>query len=190
VKAFLRKKVTDARDSLTQEERQMKSRSIENRLFLLPDFKAASTIMFFASFRSEVDTVPMIRKALAEGKRVVLPKVKGKNLALFEIREFDKDIHAGAWGIPEPHENKPAFLADVELIIVPGLAFDERGNRLGYGKGYYDKLLSAFPKTTAALAFEAQIVPEVPVTEHDIPVKLIVTEKRVIAARPPQALNA
>ncbi len=138
--------------------------------------------MFFASFRSEVETGPMIRHALASGKRVILPKVSGKELALFEIRDLDKDVAPGAWDIPEPVTSHPAELAEIDLIITPGAAFDERGNRLGYGAGFYDRILSAFTGTTIALAFEAQIVPEVPTDEHDIPVKKIVTEKRVITA--------
>ena len=136
--------------------------------------------MFFASFRSEVDTAPMIRRSLAEGKRVILPKVRGKDLALFEVNEFDKDVSAGAWGIPEPHEKNPVTLDTVNLIIVPGLAFDELGNRLGYGAGFYDRILPFCQGVTIALAFEAQMVPQVPVSAHDVPVKKIVTEKRVI----------
>jgi 5-formyltetrahydrofolate cyclo-ligase len=183
LKTSLRKQAAQARDGLSQDERQAKSREIESRLFRLPELAASSTIMFFASFRSEVETVPMIRRALAEGKRVVLPKVKGRDLALFEIRDFDRDVSAGAWGILEPHENEPAALDAVDLMVMPGLAFDERGNRLGYGAGFYDKLLVSFTKTTVALAFEAQIVPEVPAARHDVPVKKIVTEKRIITAQ-------
>jgi 5-formyltetrahydrofolate cyclo-ligase len=180
VKASLRKLVAEARDGLTPEERLTKSREIENRLFRLPEFIGSSVIMFFASFRSEVDTVPMMRRALAEGKRVVLPKIQGKNLVLFEIRDFDKDISSGTWGIPEPHENNRIALDAVDLMIVPGLAFDERGNRLGYGAGFYDRLLASFTKTTVALAFEVQMVSEVPAAKHDIAIKKIMTEKRVI----------
>ena len=165
------------------EQRTAKSREIEERLFSLPEFKAAAAVMFFASFRSEVDTGPMIRRALIFGKRVILPKVQGAELALIEISDIDKDVSPGAWGIPEPHETRPVRLDEVELIIVPGAAFDCRGNRLGYGAGFYDKLLAAFRKTTVALAFEAQIVPQVPVDLHDIPIRKIITERRVITAQ-------
>jgi 5-formyltetrahydrofolate cyclo-ligase len=183
LKAFLRKQVAQARDSLSPEIRRTKSREIGSRLSQLPEYRAASVILFFASFRSEVDTVPMIRQALAMGKRAVLPKVKGKELALFEIRDFDADVSAGAWGILEPHEKNPVALDSMDLIIVPGLAFDERGNRLGYGAGFYDKLLAAFTKTTMALAFEVQVVPNVPAAAHDVPIQKIVTEKRIITAQ-------
>lgn len=180
MKTSLRKKAVDSRDNLPPDVRGAKSREIEERLCSLPDFRAAGVIMFFASFRSEVETGPMIRRALLAGKRVILPKVKGRDLALFEIKDIDRDVSPGAWGIPEPVESRPARLTDIDLIITPGAAFDERGNRLGYGAGFYDRILSAFSGTTIALAFEAQIVPEVPVDKHDVPVEKIVTEKRVI----------
>ena len=163
-------------------QRSAKSREIEERLFSLPEFKSARAILFFVSFRSEVETVPMIRRVLDEGKRVALPKVKGKGLELFEINNFDKDVSPGAWGILEPCEIAPAKLDDMDIIIVPGAAFDERGNRLGYGAGFYDKLLFEFKKPTVAIAFEQQIVQNVPADLHDVPVQKIVTEKRIITA--------
>ena len=172
-----------ARDSLLPGQRTAKSREIEERLFSLPEFKAARIVLFFASFRSEVDTGPMIQRALTFGKRVVLPKVKGTELALYEIADWERDVSPGTWGIPEPHENRPVRLDEIDLVLVPGAAFDCQGNRLGYGAGFYDKLLSAFTKTTVALAFEAQIVPRVPAELHDIPIHKIMTERRVIEAK-------
>jgi 5-formyltetrahydrofolate cyclo-ligase len=179
-KISLRKQVAEARGSLSPEERESKSRDIEERLFSLPEFQAASAVMFFASFRSEVDTLPMIRHALALGKRTILPKVKGKDLALFEIHDFDNDVARGSWDIPEPHEILPVTVHEVDFMIVPGLAFDLHGNRLGYGAGFYDRILHLYKKETAALAFEIQIVPEVPVSALDVPVNKILTEKRTI----------
>jgi 5-formyltetrahydrofolate cyclo-ligase len=180
LKTSLRKQVAQARDGLSREAREFKSREVEKRLYSLPEFRAAGAIMFFASFRSEVDTVTMIRHVLAAGKRVFLPKVKGRDLALFEIKDFDRDTAPGAWDIPEPRETMPVTIHEVDLMIVPGLAFDENGNRLGYGAGFYDRILPTYRRMTVALAFEEQIVPDVPVSIHDIPVKKIVTEKRII----------
>jgi len=183
LKKILRKQVLSARDRLSPKEKTTKSREIEERLFSLPEFISAHVIMFFASFRSEVETGRMIRRALHFGKRVVLPKVKGDELALYEINDFDNDVAPGAWGIPEPKTFMPAALADIDLMVIPGTAFDMQGNRLGYGAGFYDKLLAAFGKPTVALAFEAQIVYEVPADKHDVPVQKIVTEKRLITAQ-------
>jgi len=183
LKKEIRKKVLDTRDTMSRGKRTAKSREIEERLFSLPEFKSARVILFFASFRSEVDTGPMIRRALTFGKRVVLPKVQGTELVLYEISDLDKDVSPGTWGIPEPHEPRPVMLDEIDLIIVPGAAYDEQGNRVGYGAGFYDKLLPAFKKMTVALAFEIQIAPNVPSELHDIPIKKIVTERRVIVAR-------
>lgn len=183
LKKELRKQVLAKRDRLTPGQRTSKSREIEERLFSLPEFRSARAVLFFASFRSEVDTGTMIRRALAFGKRVALPKVVGTGLELFEISDLDKDVTPGAWGIPEPHEPRPVRAGEIDLIVVPGAAFDSRGNRLGYGAGFYDKLLAGFRGTTVALAFEAQIVPQVPADLHDIAVGKIVTEKRVITAQ-------
>jgi 5-formyltetrahydrofolate cyclo-ligase len=183
VKKEIRKNVLAARDGLLPAQRTAKSREIEERLFSLSEFKSARMVLFFASFRSEVDTGPMIRRALTFGKRVVLPKVQGRELALYEIADWDKDVAPGAWGIPEPREKRPVSLDEIDLVLVPGVAFDGQGNRLGYGAGFYDKLLNAFTKTTVALAFEEQIISQVPAEPHDIPIKKIVTEKRVIVAQ-------
>lgn len=183
MKQELRKQILAARDALTTAERTRKSSEIADRLFSLPEITNSAAILFFASFRSEVDTIPMIRKALSQGKRVLLPKVQRRDLGIFEIREYDRDVAPGAWGIPEPSESFPVQLAQIDAIIVPGAAFDERGNRLGYGAGFYDKLLSSFNKATVALAFERQIVPSVPADAHDVPVRKIVTERRVIVVK-------
>jgi 5-formyltetrahydrofolate cyclo-ligase len=178
----LRKQALAARDRLSPDERKTKSAEIEERLFSLPEFRNARTVLFFASFRSEVETLPMVRRALANGKRVVLPKVRRSDLELFEVHDVERDIAPGAWGIPEPRESRPVRVEDIDLIVVPGAAFDERGNRIGYGAGFYDKLLPLYRGRTVALAFELQMVSAVPAAAHDIPVHMIVTEKRVIDA--------
>ncbi len=180
MKDKLSKKILDARFALTPEVRRVKSREIEQKLFGLPEFRAAVMVMFYASFQSEVETHGMIRRALAEGKQVVLPKVKGKELELLEVTNFDQDVSPGAWGIPEPDQGTRVNVQDIGLIVVPGAVFDERGNRVGYGAGFYDKLLAQYSGATAALAFELQVVPQAPAHAHDVPMKKIVTEKRII----------
>ena len=112
----------------------------------------------------------------------MLPRVKGKELELLEIENFDRDVAPGAWGIPEPEGSRPAQLKDIGLIVLPGAAFDEGGNRIGYGAGFYDKLLPLYKGRTVALAFELQMVSAVPAASHDIPVQKVITEKRIIDA--------
>lgn len=183
MKNKIRKQVLDARFALPPELRRSRSAEIEERLFGQPEFRSAAVIMFFASFQSEVETHHMIRRALAEGKRVVLPRVKGKELELLEIENYDRDVVPGAWGIPEPERGRPVELREIGLIVMPGAAFDVRGNRIGYGGGFYDKLLQQYAGRTVALAFELQMVPDIPAAAHDIPVHAIITEKRTIDAR-------
>jgi 5-formyltetrahydrofolate cyclo-ligase len=183
VKDKIRKQVLEARFRLTPEQRRAKSAEIEANLFGLPEYRAAPMVLFYASFQSEVETHHMIRRALAEGKRVALPKVKGKELELFEIKSFDTEVLPGAWGIPEPEGGRRVELKDIGLIVVPGAAFDGQGNRIGYGAGFYDKLLPFYTGRTAALAFELQIVPAAPADAHDIPMQKIVTEKRIIEVK-------
>ena len=185
MKKLLRKQTLAARDRLSPDERKKKSSAIEERLFSLPEFRNARIVLFFAAFRSEVETLPMVRRALADGKRVVLPKVKGSELELFEVHDVERDIAPGAWGIPEPRESRTARVEDIDLIVIPGAAFDEQGNRIGYGAGFYDKLLPLYKGRTVALAFELQMVSTVPAASHDIPVRKIITEKRVIDANRP-----
>jgi 5-formyltetrahydrofolate cyclo-ligase len=180
VKDKIRKQVLEQRFRLSAPERRSRSDEIERVLFSLPEFLDAPLVLFFASFQSEVETHHMIRHALVMGKRVALPKVKGKELVLLEIGNFDTDVCPGSWGIPEPDRGTPRTPAEIGLIIVPGAVFDERGNRIGYGGGFYDRLLPSYGGPTVALAFELQIVPAVPVDPHDVPVKKIVTEKRII----------
>jgi 5-formyltetrahydrofolate cyclo-ligase len=183
LKKAIRQNVLAERDRMPPEDRGGKSRLIEERLFALSEFVRSQAILFFASFRSEVETAPMIRRALESGKRVFLPRVNGATLDLCEIRDPDRDVAPGAWDIPEPKTAASSTPGVIDLIIVPGAAFDTQGNRVGYGAGFYDKLLSELKKPTVALAYEMQIVPAVPVSPHDVPVAKIITETRVITAK-------
>ncbi len=146
----------------------------------------------YASFRSEVDTTRFLPDILKLGKRLILPVVdiRHKTLKLYYLYNTS-DLRPGYMNIPEPHVNSShrATLKDIDLVVIPGTGFDCRGNRLGYGGGYYDKLLSYESRqlekadhhiTTIALAFEEQIGEEIPSEPHDIKVDMIVTDKRLI----------
>ncbi len=183
-KASIRKGVLAKRDGIPPAEKKIKDRSIEIRLFGLSEFRTAETILLFASFRSEVDTCGMISRSIEEGKRVVLPRVEGNNLGLYEIRDI-VELVPGYMKIPEPSvltEDRKITIHDMDLIIVPGAAFDGAGNRIGYGGGFYDRLLAAADRgiSIVAPAYEMQVIASVPTDPHDKKVKLIVTEGRVI----------
>ncbi len=187
-KSRLRSEVIRKRDAIPLEVKKAKDRMIRERLSGLGEYRNAGTVMLFASFRTEVDTIPIIRDALMQGKRVVLPKVDSakKELGLYNIRSVDELI-PGFLGIPEPGvvEGRKVAPEELELIVMPGVAFDERGGRLGYGGGYYDRLGAGLRHRPplVAVAYEEQVISEVPVADHDIRVDKIVTDRRVIEVR-------
>jgi 5-formyltetrahydrofolate cyclo-ligase len=166
------------------------SEIICTRLAALPEYLAAETVMGYVHFRSEVRTRGFLAAALLAGKRIVVPYCDEDRLGLFLLKSMD-ELAPSPWGIPEP---KPALrsLADrrvdasaLDLVVVPGVAFDRRGGRLGHGKGYYDKLLVRVrPEAPlVALAFECQLAHEVPALPHDVPMDKVITEKAVYQGR-------
>ncbi|MDI6822312.1 MAG: 5-formyltetrahydrofolate cyclo-ligase [Actinomycetota bacterium] len=187
-KRSLRKDILEQRNNQGSKEMMKKSKKIEERLFEMTQFKEAWTIMFYASFKSEVRTESMIRKALALGKRVVLPilETQSGELDASRIQDFDQDLQPGAYGILEPKQTQPVDALEIDMVILPGIVFDERGHRLGYGGGCYDRFLNKInPQTIlVGLAYELQLVNEVPTAPHDIPVHKIVTEERIIDCLP------
>jgi len=166
-----------------KKERGQKENSIRimKTLFSQPEFINAKTILFYVSFRSEVQTHEAIKKALAMGKRVAVPVANLKNfeIQLAEIESFE-ELEEKESGIMEPRETKHIEPKEIDLVIVPGIAFDLQKNRLGRGKGCYDWLLKQLKCPSIALAFDLQIVEKVPVDKNDERVGRIVTERRVI----------
>jgi 5-formyltetrahydrofolate cyclo-ligase len=183
MKKALKQKVLAERDQHPEEHRHSKSELIASHLYSLPEYDSAGTILFYVSIGSEVKTHDMIAHALRQGKRVCVP-VTGKEAHEITPCELGSPgaLSKGAFGIPEPIDRKPVALSEIDLVIVPGVAFDEAGNRLGYGMGYYDKLLSRVKAPAIALSFELQLLPSIPAESHDVRVSKIVTEKRVITA--------
>ncbi|MEW6418983.1 MAG: 5-formyltetrahydrofolate cyclo-ligase [Nitrospirota bacterium] len=185
MKKTIRREILKRRDEISPEIKAGKDSLIKQRLFSLPEFIAVKTVFFYASFRSEVETLSMIKESLKMGKRVVLPKVqrKGNMIKLYEIADIN-ELSPGYMGIPEPFFSNSRFLSldELDLIVIPGVAFDYSGNRLGYGGGYYDMLLAQRQKEMPiiALAYEEQLVDSIPVEEHDVKVDVIVTDKRII----------
>jgi len=187
-KAGLRKEILSRRDNIPHVVRIAKNKMVREHMLSLEEFKNASIIFFFASFRTEVDTTEMIKSSLFSGKRVLLPKVdKDRHeLLLYEIRDFG-ELAPGYMGIPEPpvSENQMS-INDADIVIIPGAGFDASGNRIGYGGGYYDRLLSGLQKNIPVVApsFEEQLVDVLPSEPHDIRVQMIVTDRRLIRCGP------
>lgn len=187
-KPELRKELLRKRDAIPPEVRKAKNRLIQERILTLDEFRNAGVIFFFASFRTEFETTELIKISLAAGKRSVLPKVdrEKQELVLYEIRDFS-ELAPGYMGIPEPASPEtPVSMNEVELVIIPGAGFDPHGNRIGYGGGYYDRLLSGLQKYVPVIApaYEEQIVDLIPSEPHDIRVQMIVTDRQLIRCEP------
>ncbi|MCG2709924.1 MAG: 5-formyltetrahydrofolate cyclo-ligase [Thermodesulfovibrionales bacterium] len=184
-KKTLRQETILKRDAIPENIKEEKDAAIRQRIIRLPEFTDAKTIFFYASFRSEVDTIEMIKISLSHGKQIILPRVdkENKKLLLYKIKDIN-ELAQGYMGILEPSvsEGKLTGLDDIDLIIIPGAAFDVSGNRLGYGAGFYDRLLAGIKKKIPIIApaYEEQIVDDIPSEPHDIKVDKIVTDKRVI----------
>lgn len=186
MKAKIRKKILDERRSLSPDEVAAGSREIAKRLFARPEFQGAKTVMFYVSRGGEVDTSQMIRKTLEIGRRVAVPVIKeeGRRLLPVLISDPDRELCRSSRGIPEPEMKSTRFVPprDLDLIILPGVAFDRTGNRLGRGGAFYDNFLKAVrpgvPKI--ALAFHRQLVDKISPDPHDVAVDLIITEKTTI----------
>ncbi|RLS58343.1 MAG: 5-formyltetrahydrofolate cyclo-ligase [Planctomycetota bacterium] len=166
------------------------SQQILSRVMHLPEYQQAGTVMFYVDVRTEVRTRQALPEALASGKRIVVPYCVDGELELFHLESMD-ELELGMYRILEPKAELRSVTAknvpveELDLIIVPGVAFDCMGGRTGHGKGYYDKLLEHARSTTplVALAFECQLFPEIPMQSHDIFMDLVVTENEAYHGR-------
>jgi 5-formyltetrahydrofolate cyclo-ligase len=156
-----------------EEERDNKSRLIAGKLFRSRMFRKAKTVMFYIAFDGEVDTQEMIRKAQKLGKRVAVPVCRKDRTMRPCILHEGAKLKKGLYGIGEPIDREYVTLDAIDLVVVPAVALDKNGNRLGRGKGYYDRFLKELPqgKPYIGLAFDFQILPRIPITELDMPVQ-------------------
>jgi len=188
-KRALRTQMIDVRDALDPKFRESASLAIAGRLQTQPSFAAARVVLVTLPFRSEWDTRPLARAALALGKTVVAPRVNigTRMLELHAIGDIERDVAPGYRGIPEPLSTLPRIdAAAIDWVLIPGVAFSAEGRRLGYGGGYYDRLMSILASATSRIAgaFDAQIAASIPAAAHDLCVDIIVTEARILNAPP------
>ncbi len=183
IREKLRAESLAARDSLPPSVRADKSGRIIDHLW---DYLVGKEVLHtYVSFRSEVDTHSLIEEALESGLRVVVPIIKerdGSKTMLHSVVTTDSAYHRGLFGVEEPIHGIPVDLHTLDIVIVPLAAFDRKGTRLGYGKGFYDRFLSALPRTIPriGLAFAIQETAEIPQLTHDEPLNLVITEDEVI----------
>ena len=185
MKRAMREEILALREGHPTEERSGKSRKIMRRLLSLDEFSEAIAVMLYVSVKGEVETREIIRDCLSLGKKVAVPVTdKGsRSLNVAEIKDLS-ELGTGSFGVPEPDQDFLRLLnpKEIDIVIVPGIAFDPMGNRIGYGFGYYDNFLKNVRPSCRkiALAYELQIVEKVPASGKDVRVQKIVTEKRTI----------
>ena len=176
-KVKIRSKIISRLKIQEEEERNHKSRLITGKLLRNKFFKKAKIVMFYIAFGGEVNTEEMIRGAKKIGKVICVPMCrKDKEIMQPAILEDHAKLKKGPYGVCEPATEKLVKPEDLDLVIVPGLAFDKKGNRLGRGKGYYDRFLGSLSNKTHSigLAFDFQVLPLVPTTTHDVSVKKVI----------------
>jgi 5-formyltetrahydrofolate cyclo-ligase len=192
-KGALRQEVLAAREALSAEDRAAFSEAACGRVMELDCWRQADTVLLFASFGSEVQTGGLIEAALEQGRTVVLPRVnrERKELDLFCVTEPGVQLTAGVWGIPEPMPDRCtlAQVSRIGCVVLPGVAFDRQGGRMGYGGGFYDRVLADLAPIQAAatvgICFELQLVPRVPREAHDRRVACVCTERDVYRCSEP-----
>lgn len=173
-------------ESLTEEERSAKQKAVEDRLFDFANFIESKITLLYLPRRCEVDTLRIIEKSLKKGKKIVLPLVDRHNnkTTLYKVENIKDDLRMGSNDVlePDPERCKAVPPEHIDIAIVPGLAFDEKGGRIGIEDNFYDKFIARLPVTTrkVAIAFENQVISQVPADSRSKYIDIIVTDKRTI----------
>tara|TARA_Y100000310_G_scaffold140319_1_gene139676 strand:- start:457 stop:1026 length:570 start_codon:yes stop_codon:yes gene_type:complete len=184
MKQALKSEIFGKRKALSKGEVKEKSSEIKEKLFSLEEFKDAKNILFYVSFNNEVDTQEIIKELLSE-KNIIVPYVEKDNpiLQLSELKSFN-ELEPKTLGILEPKEK---FIREfspkkLDLVVVPGLVFDQNGHRIGYGYGYYDRFFHKLNKDVKKIgfAFDFQVVDKIPEEKHDVPMDVVITENKVL----------
>lgn len=179
-KKSIRERILARRRQLSAEICLRDSVLAQERLVASAEFVSADAVALYSPIFNELFTEGIRREALQRGKRVAYPRVTGQGLEFVEVGDRD-ELAPGSFGILEPTGDRVLPLAAFDLVVVPGVAFDLHGSRLGYGKGFYDRILpSRGPGQLAGLCFELQLVDRLPIETHDVPMDLVVTERRIV----------
>ena len=172
-KQALRKQIRQQKRAMTQEQIESASARLGELFLQSEQYRQAKTVYGYLPYNQEVRTVPMLEQAIRDGKRVAVPKVYGNEMRFIYIDDFTR-VEKGYAGIPEPMDDGPVADDPTALVLMPGLAFDPHGHRIGYGGGFYDRFLSAEPNhPTLALCYSFQMLPKLETEEFDIPVDCV-----------------
>ena len=172
-KKELRNKIREQKRAMTPQQIESASQKLVELFLATEQYRQAKTIYGYLPYNQEVRTVPLLEQALADGKKVAVPKIYGDEMRFIYLPDLNQ-VEKGYSGIPEPIEDGPLGDDPTALVLMPGMAFDEEGHRIGYGGGFYDKFLANEPDhPTIALCYDFQIVKELPTEDFDIPVDLV-----------------
>lgn len=178
-KTNIRKRIFALRKTYSDPEIEAMSREVTNRILSLPVYQNAKQILAYADYNHEASTRYLIEEAWKAGKEVAVPKVVGKDMIFYKLEDFS-ELKPGYYGIPEPEGGEAVRWEDA-LMIMPGVAFDRKLHRVGYGGGFYDRYLEKHPRLKRlAIGFSFQVLAEVPVEPTDIFPQILVTEKETI----------
>jgi len=173
-KKALRAQIRQRKRAMTEEEIQLRSRKLAEKFLASEAYRNAKTIYGYLPYNQEVRTTSMLEQALKDGKRVAVPKVYGDEMKFIYLTDLNQ-VEKGYSGIPEPIADGPVGDDEAALVLMPGMAFDPQGHRIGYGGGFYDKFLSLEPNhPTLALCYEFQLLPMLETEAHDIPVDCVI----------------
>ena len=185
-KIQIREDIAKIISAVAESDIAKKVRAIEDRLFEFANFLEAKIALLYVSGDNEVQTKNIIKRAYSYNKIVVLPAFDPKTfeMELMKVDKFAQELKPGPRGVPEPNAGRCKIVPidRIDIAIIPGIAFDEKGGRIGTGRGYYDRLIPNLAITTrkVALTLEEQIIPQVPMESHDKHVDIIITDKRII----------
>lgn len=182
-KKQLRYRMLPKRDTIPYSDVLLHALQVREHVRSWAPFRDAPCVCCYVSVRSEMPTAGIIVRALESGKTVIVPKVDGDIIRFFKIKSLTDDLDRGTFGVLEPNDRcEEIDPATAGVCLIPGVVFDEHGNRIGYGKGYYDRFLNTLPKEipTLGLAYDCQILPDIPHSQEDVPVQFLVTPQRGI----------
>lgn len=173
-KKELRKAIRQKKRAMSAEEIEQKSQALTEAFLRSAAYQSAKTIYGYLPYNQEVRTVPMLEQALRDGKRVAVPKCYGDEMRFIYMVDLSA-VEKGYAGIPEPIADEPVADDESALVLMPGMAFDPQGHRIGYGGGFYDKFLAKEPDhPTLALCYDFQVLPHLETGEFDIPVDTVI----------------
>lgn len=181
-KSKIRKRILNVRNNMSKEDVKKNSNAIMDKITSLDIYKHSKVVFIYMDFKNEVMTSNLIKRMLSEKKRVVIPYTDSINTVLIpsEITK-ESDLKQNSFGYYEPKSILPVNIEEIDLVIVPGVVFDKNLNRIGFGKGYYDKILNRLKPSAKkiALAHDFQVLEDIPAEEHDVKMDMIITEKNI-----------